>query len=451
MPLPKFGSGTTSDVSRERLRVPVVDPVASPRDRTSALREGISIRVRVDDIVRREPLLQDRERVHGGRSVEEAVDLAVGGSVDQVSACRPDRRREAVGVPLRVLPAELQIERLLKAGLPQPLKDAGELVDRPRIARPGRDADPGSRQDRGPHVQPEARVERPDAPQPVRIGALLKDRGQEVLAQLGRDAGVDGLELPRPGVVVEVGPVEVEDVGQTAVGRGDLHLPCVIAQGQRDQLDLHLPLGGVEGADLLAQRRRLRAHGGAVVKPGRDVRGSRPAELTVARGVGPAGLPTGGEGRHDEAADERDGGRADPPPPSEPPRRVAVHRLPCLFQELPDRARHQRRPLARPRKRNSWLRGGWPVYPLVSATAGIAAQSGQELRRPSGCDWQPCLPAHYPESERSAIGFSGTQPHRRRPSRCGRAGMRLTLASPPMGPDGSCQRDMDHAPYMYPD
>ena len=35
--------------------------------------------------------------------------------------------------------------------------------------------------------------------------------------------------------------------------------------------------------------------------------------------------------------------------------------------------------------------------------------------------------------------------------RCGRAGMRLTQASPPMGPDGSCQRNVDHATYLYTD
>src|SRR6188508_1662366 len=99
------------DVTRKRLRVPVVEPVTYPRDRASALLKCISILVRVD-VALLVPLLQDRQRLHGGRSVEEAVDLAVGRSVDQISARRPDRRREAVAVPLRVGLVELQIERL---------------------------------------------------------------------------------------------------------------------------------------------------------------------------------------------------------------------------------------------------------------------------------------------------------------------------------------------------
>ena len=100
------------------------------------------------------------------------------------------------------------------------------------------------------------------------------------------DAGVDGLQLPRPGVVIEVGPVEVEEVRQATVRRGSLHLLCVVADRQGDQLDLHLLFGGVERAHLLAQNLRLVGVRTAVVKPGSDVCRYRPAQLAVACGVG---------------------------------------------------------------------------------------------------------------------------------------------------------------------
>ena len=68
--------------------------------------------------------------------------------------------------------------------------------------------------------------------------------------------------------------------------RGSLHLCCVIADRQGDQLDLHLLFGGVERGHLLAQNLRLLGVHTAVVEPGRDVCGVRPAQLAVARRVG---------------------------------------------------------------------------------------------------------------------------------------------------------------------
>ena len=100
------------------------------------------------------------------------------------------------------------------------------------------------------------------------------------------DAGIDGLQLPRPGVVIEIGPIEVQEVGQVAVRRSSLHLLCVIADRQGDQLDLHLLFGGVEHVHLIAQNLRLLGVHTAVVEPGRDVCRPRTAQLAVACGVG---------------------------------------------------------------------------------------------------------------------------------------------------------------------
>jgi hypothetical protein len=122
------------------------------------------------------------------------------------------------------------------------------------------------------------------------------------------------LQLSRPGVVIEVGPVEIEDVRQAAVGSGSLHLSRVIADRQGDQLDLHLLFGGVERIHLLAQSLRLHGVHTTVVKPGRDVCRCRPAQLAVARGVGRGAtlsvlLPTGCNAREGKAA-----GQGDDPP-----------------------------------------------------------------------------------------------------------------------------------------
>ena len=102
---PKFGSGTILMSPETPSSTGHRTNVRSTRW-TSALLERISGHVAVD-VTLREPLLHNRERLHCTRSVEEAIDGAVVGSVDQVPTRRPDRWRKAVRVPLGVRLVEL--------------------------------------------------------------------------------------------------------------------------------------------------------------------------------------------------------------------------------------------------------------------------------------------------------------------------------------------------------
>src|SRR5262245_44233429 len=97
------------------------------------------------------------------------------------------------------------------AGAAQLVQDRGELADGPRVRHSGGDSDPDLAEDRRANVEAKAGVERPDAVQPPRVGALLHDRRQQVRSQARGpgDTGIERLELSRPRVVVEVRAVEV--------------------------------------------------------------------------------------------------------------------------------------------------------------------------------------------------------------------------------------------------
>ncbi len=170
-------------------------------------------------------------------------------AVDQIAAQALHDRREAVGEPLAHAVVELHVERERHAGRLELAQYVLKLRQRPGLADLARDTGPDLLQPLALAPQRQTGIELPQAVEPVVVGALALERGQQFgvgnLLQL-REA-VQRNDLLGPRVVVDVGAVEIEQTGQLVRQGGGIDLIVVAAFGQADQLNADVLMRLIEG------------------------------------------------------------------------------------------------------------------------------------------------------------------------------------------------------------
>ena len=217
-------------------------------------------------------------------------------AVDQVGAFRLDDRREAVGVPLALAIAELQVDCVFDLGERLQLGERVlELRHGPGVVDLGRDAHAGLFEVGLVAPDGEAGIELPKRVELAirRIGALRDQRGDLVVDRRFGDEVVERREISGPGVVRVVRPVEVEKVGKVAGKGGCLHLLVIGALRQEHELRLHVGVHAVPFVDRRGDQFALAVAAAAVVPDFDHVLRHRAAAKREKRGAcqEPSGKP----------------------------------------------------------------------------------------------------------------------------------------------------------------